>query len=239
MKKANFLYLSCLAFLASSTSALAESPRSMMLELHGGTYSPQVDSEFEDASPWGDIFGNKSMMQFKGYLDYQFFQKHGSLSVGGTAGFGWISGKALDDSGADAEDSVGFYTVPLALSLTYRWDWAAVAHNVPLVPYVKAGLSAAFWWSTNARGQVSNQTDAQGAGRPGYGITFGWHAGGGIMFLLDVFSDHMSANFDNEFGINNSYLFAEYLYQSLDNFGAGNALILTDGAFSFGIAFEF
>jgi len=224
---------------AAVPPALAETPRSMMLELHGGGYAPDVDSALDGGTPWADIFGSGSMTMLRLHLDYQIWQDFGSLAIGAGVGYGWIDGKARDEEGEATEDQVGFNLVPMTLSVVYRWDWAAINHSVPFVPYVKVGLTGAFWWATDAKDSVSNTRDSQGNAREGSGLTLGWHVGGGVMFLLDVFSASMAAGFDNEAGVNNSYLFVEYLYTSIDDFGSADSLVLSDNALSFGLAFEF
>lgn len=239
-----FWALSIATTLAAGSSfapaALAESPRSMMLELHGGGYSPDVDSALTgSATPWADTFGSSSMTLLRLHLDYQFWQEVGSLAIGAGLGYGWIDGKARNDDGEVTDDEVGFNVAPLTLSLVYRFDWAAVHHGFPLVPYVKVGLTGAFWWATDAKDSISNTRDADGQAREGSGLTFGWHVAGGLMFLLDVFSASMAAGFDNEAGVNNSYLFVEYHYAQVDDFGSSKSLVLSDGALSFGLAFEF
>lgn len=222
---------------ALALPALAESPRSMMLELHGGSYSPDVDSEFGGQTPWKDSFGGGSMTLLRMHLDYELWQAHGTLAVGAGFGYGWINGNARNEAGDKTEDEVGFNLMPLQLSVVYRWDWAAVEYGVPLVPYAKIGLTGAMWWATDAKDRISNVPDGDGT-REGRGFTLGWHASVGLMFLLDVFSDSMAINFDTESGVNNSYIFAEYQHTDLDDFG-GDSIVLSDDAFSFGLAFEF
>lgn len=233
----------CLAALALpalclTATAHAESPRSMMLELHGGTYAPEVDSEFSEQTPWKDTFGSGSMTMLRAHLDYQLWQGHGSLAIGAGLGYGWIDGKARNAEGEKTDDAVGFNLMPLQVSVVYRWDWAAVEHGVPLVPYGKVGVTGAFWWATDAKDDISNTQNGTG-GREGRGLTWGWHASAGLMFLLDVFSSSMAIGFDSESGVNNSYIFAEYQHTSLDDFGSAKSIVLSDDALSFGLAFEF
>ncbi len=229
----------CLGAALLAPAASAESPRSMMLELHGGSYAPDVDSAFDGATPWKDTFGSGELTMLRMHLDYALWHGFGTVAVGAGFGYGWADGKARNSEGEATTDEVGFNLLPLQASLVYRWDWAAVEHSVPLVPYVKVGLSGAFWWATDAKDNISNTRAADGTGREGNGLTLGWHVAGGLMFLLDIFSDSMAAGFDNESGVNNSYLFAEYLHTSLDDFGSAESIVLSDDALSFGLAFEF
>lgn len=219
-------------------SARAESPRTMMLELHGGSYAPAVDAALDGATPWKDTFGAKSMTMLRMHLDYELWQEVGTLAIGAGFGYGWIDGKARDSAGEATSDSVGFNILPLQLSLVYRFDWAAQKYSVPLVPYAKVGLTGAFWWATDGKDSISN-TQVSGDAREGRGLTLGWHVAGGLMFLLDIFSSSMAAGFDNESGVNNSYIFAEFQHSQVDDFGSSKSLDLSDNALSFGLAFEF
>jgi len=171
----------CLA----ATPALADSPRTMMLELHGGAYAPDVDSELSGATPWKDTFGAGSMTMLRMHLDYELWQEHGTVAIGAGFGYGWIDGNARNEEGDKTDDKVGFNLMPLQLSLVYRWDWAAVEHGVPLVPYGKVGLTGAIWWATDAKDNISN-TRVGDAAREGQGLTLGWHAAVGVMFLLGL-----------------------------------------------------
>jgi hypothetical protein len=209
-----------------------------MLELHGGSYAPAVDSAFEARTPWADVFGSKQLTLLRGHFDWQLWDGFGTAAVGLGAGYGWVDGFARDADGEATEDEIGFNLMPLTLSVVYRFDWAASRFGFPLVPYGKAGLSAGLWWATDADDDVTTATDASGRSRRGSGVTFGWHAAGGLMFLLDVLAPGMAASMQDEAGVRNTYLFAEYSRSVLDDFGGGRSLVLSDDALSFGLAFE-
>ena len=49
----------------------------------------------------------------------------------------------------------------------------------------------------------------------------------------------MARAFDLDMGVNNSYLFAEYLSATIDDFGDRNSLHLGDDTVFFGVAFDF
>ncbi len=226
------------AVCALSSSALAESPRSMMLEVHVGQHTPAID-ESTPGTPYADTFGNDAMWLIGMNLDYQVWRDHGSLAVGGGLGYGWVDGFALNGDGSQSADEAGFNILPLSVNVTYRWDWAALRHNVPLVPYAKVGLTWALWWATDGKGDVAVVADEDGNARTGRGGTLGWQAGVGLQFLLDAVSPGMAREFDNDVGVNNSYIFAEFLYRGLDDFGSDSSLDLSAGSLSFGLMFEF
>lgn len=224
---------------ALAAPAHAESPRNMTVSLHLGSYAPAVDEQFTTATPWNDVFGDSTMLLLGLEVGYHLFKSHGTLAVTGGWRYGWVDGAALTGEGDASEDEVGFNFMPFSANLVYRWDWAAIRHGVPLVPYVKVGLTAALWWATNGKDEIANVRDDDGGARKGRGLTFGWQVGGGIQFLLDALAPSMAREFDIEVGVNNSFLFAEFMYTELNDFGSSESINLGDAAFSFGLMFEF
>ena len=217
----------------------AESPRSMMFEFHLGPYTPQVDRAFEKSAPYNDIFGDEAMMMFGAHMDYQFFQRFGSIALGGGARIGWVEGLALNEDESKSSDQTSLHVLPLTATLTYRFDWMSQNWNLPIVPYGKVGLTYTVWWVTNGNDEIANTYDKDDVGREGHGGTFGFHAGGGVQILLDWFGEGMAAEFDTEAGVNNSFLFFEYAYHSVNDFGSKTSIDLGDETFSAGLMFEF
>lgn len=214
--------------------------RSMMLELHVGPYDPAIDEQFVTATPYDDVFGDEGVVLFGFHLDRQLFQSFGSLGLGGGLRYGWVDGKALADDGTKSKDETTLHLLPVQLSLVYRLDVAAVRWDVPFVPYAKGGLTYALWWVTNGRDEIANAYDQDGNGRVGAGGTLGWHFAAGLQLLLDWLDGSAAQELDNESGVNNSYLFAEWSLNSVNDFGSATSMELSDrGALSFGLMFEF
>ena len=240
MKAVRVFALATLALMLMASNALAESERSMMLEIHAGPYEPQIDRAFLYSSPYSDYFSDAPMVMVGFHWDYQVWQGFGSVAVGVGARFGWADGLAASQDGSSASsDPTSLNVVPLTASVTYRFDWLAQNLSIPLVPYVKGGMTYSLWWVTNGSGEIANTYDLEGEGRVGYGGTFGFHAGGGLQFLLDWFGAGMAAEFDTEVGVNNSYIFFEYAYHSVNDFGSETSFDLGDANFSAGLMFEF
>ena len=77
-----------------------------------------------------------------------------------------------------------------------------------------------------------------GAGNKGSGGKWGWGATGGLAFMLDVLQPRFARDFDSDLGVNHSYLFAEYTYADVNNFGAGG-LNLSSRRWMFGLALDY
>lgn len=216
-----------------------ESPRNMALELHVGPYTPSIDSQFRDATPYQDVFGNDGAILFGVHADYQLWQDFGSVAVGGGMRYGRVEGTALRADGGQTTDSTTLQFIPLKADVIYRFDWPAVEYGVPFVPYAKLGLDYVVWWITNNRDEVANAFGPDGKGRAGRGGTFGWHFAIGGQLLLDFLEPATATRFDQETGVNNSYLFAEFAVNQVNDFGTGGSFDLSDNAFSAGLMFEF
>ena len=57
--------------------------------------------------------------------------------------------------------------------------------------------------------------------------------------LLDVFEPSAAQTFDQEVGVNNSYLYADFFLARVDQFGKRNKLDLSDITWTVGLAVEF
>jgi hypothetical protein len=231
-----------LAALAAAPGALADTSRDMMLELHFGPYTPEVDSAFSvgagQSGPYEAAFSGDGMFMLGMYLDYQLWQDVGSVAIGGGWQYGWVDGTAIEEG---ATDETGFNLVPFDVAVTYRFDYLARRWGVPLVPYVKAGFTWALWWVTNGKDEIANarSPDPPYEGRTGMSNTFGFFAGGGLQLLLDVLDRSMAMSLDEETGINHSYLFVEFTRRELNDFYSASSIDLSESHLSFGLMFEF
>lgn len=229
-----------LSLLCVAPQASAESTRTWQLEIKFGPYKPSIDDEFSGgAKPFETIYGDTSVLMGMAELQWQFWRRVGSLSLGVASGYAVDRGKSLADDGTKPGDKTEFNVVPLQLHLQYQFDYLADTYNIPFVPYVKAGFDYWFWWFEDAEGETSKFTDTAGNSLSGAGGTFGWHVGGGMRFLLDWFDEASANAFDLEIGVNNSYVFVEYLYTRVDDFGSSNSIQIGDGLIFGGLAFEF
>jgi hypothetical protein len=215
-------------------TARAETPIEWQIEVKLGPYKANIDREFSGATPFEDVYGSADVLMGLVEIDYQFWRDVGSLGVGLTAGYALDKGTAIDPStNTKSGDSTAFNIVPISASLVYTFDYLAIEYDIPFVPFAKAGLDYWVWWFRD-----SNEDIARSGGAKGQGATAGWHVGGGIKFLLDWFDPHSANSFDMEIGVNNSYIFAEFILARVDDFGKSSSLRVGDELFMFGLAFE-
>lgn len=224
------------------------------LEFKMGPYLPAVDRRYEGAGfgPYATIFGRTDslgntndkpklgVMPVLGF-EWQFLHVAGPLAIGTQVAFFRDTAKALlvepDDDGnvRSAADDTAFGMVPLALLLSYRFEYMADKLRVPIVPYAKGGLAYAFWWTKDGNGNISRNS----MGEKGSGGVAGWQVNAGAMIRLDFLEPNAAIRFDQISGINHTYIFGEYQLSRIANFGAGNSIALGDSTWFAGLAIEF
>jgi hypothetical protein len=225
------------------------SPRSFFGELKFGPYRPHIDSEFSGTGPYRRYFGDSSGVMTQYELDYQLFQRFGSLAVGFGLGYWTKSGHAfLCTSGSGAScvpdfeqeggDSTSLSILPLAFMAVYRFDVLAEHYRIPFVPYAKFGLTCSFWWAEKGNGKVSAAT-VDGKTVHGRGAQGGLVTTLGAALQLDVLDPGAGHELDASLGINHTYLFWEWVWTGAEGFGSSSALKIGDSNWLAGLAFEF
>jgi hypothetical protein len=232
-----------LAVAMSAGAALGEevhgaSRRSFFFEAKVAPYFPEIDSHFATKpGPYEKVFGNTFLWLGEAELDFQFFQKFGTLAVGVSAGYAEKYGKAfVASSGETASESTAIHLVPIKALLVYRFDWLNQKHGIPLVPYVKGGPVIMPWW-------VTKGPDVEVVGElKGAGYKLGLAGTVGLSLCLDFLDPRLARDFDISVGVNHSYIFAEWTYQNMVLFEPSSntsPLDLSSKNFTFGLGLEF
>ena len=232
------LAMCCMALLPEAAEAYVPSPQVGAFELKFGPYTPNVDEEpslkASGTTPYKDMFGDDWMFLTVIELDWQFMRIPGaSLGVGGSMGFMQEYTKSENEFGVESADYTVLNVMPFALLGVVRVDALADHLGIPIVPYFKGGLCWYLWWVLGG-GSV-----ASAGGEDAVGGTPGWQINPGIMLRLDQFDTMSARTFDNEIGVNHSYIFAELLWATVEGFGRDDFLYLSDTTFMIGIALEF
>jgi len=140
-------------------------------------------------------------------------------------------------------DETTFNLVPVSLLLVYRFDELSKRYRIPLIPYVKAGFGAYFWWLSSSASFVSslNTTDSSGSTmtRDASGATYGLVVHPGLAIDLSAIDLQASRVIDSEIGLNRVSLFVELHAAFMSGWGQSNKLDLSDTTFNAGINFEF
>ena len=224
------------------------------IEFKIGPYLPEVDSRYTGSGfgPYATIFGRTNsngetikkprlgVMPVLAF-EWQIVYLGGPLGIGTQVGFFRDKAKALVADPVAGEnlrsnaDKVTFGMVPLAVLAIYRLELFADFYHVPIVPYVKGGVAYTFWWAKDGTKKVA--VNAQG--EKGRGGVVGWQLNPGVMLRLDFIERNSAKKLDTSTGINHTYLFGEFQFSRMRNFGVGNAIDLGDKTFFGGLAMEF
>ncbi len=237
------------------------SPQRFAVEVKFGPYLPDIDRKYSGAGlgPYASVYGvtndrgEATGQPSKGFyggvaFEYQIVNLLGPLGVG----FQWslFRDKAqalLADPPADetqsvrsAADKTRFAVMPMALQVVYRFEFLADRFRIPLVPYAKAGVNYSFWWSKDGSGDISTIKDDNGKViDKARGGAWGFQTNVGGMLRLDFLERGEARNLDRITGINHTYLFGEWQFSRVNNFGRKNSINLGDSTWLVGLAIEF
>jgi len=215
-----------------------EPPIGFLFELKMGTLVPRVgDEPGLSSNPYQTIYGNKSMLFGGGEIDFIAWHGYGAVSVGFAAGYSELYAPAIlvtndANNGQPSTEKTALLIFPLRLPVAYRFDVTWSRWRIPFVPYVKLALLATPWRVT--KGGTTEVVN----GQTGSGLKWGYGFTVGLAFILDVLSTQMAKDMHTDTGIRHTYIFAEYNYDKLDDFGKVG-LNLSARYFTFGLGFEF
>ncbi len=231
----------------------AESKQRFALEVKFGPYLPSVDrNSTAEYGPYAQIFGRtdengqvngqpkRGLFSVVGF-EWQFYDFGGPFSIGTTVGFfrdraaGLLVEPDEDGSFRSRADRVSFGVVPVTVLLGYRFELLADRYRVPLVPYARAGLGYAFWWSRGGDKKISVNSE----GEKGRGGSLGWQANLGMMLRLDFLDRGSTRSLDQTTGINHTYIFGEWQFSHLDGFGSDKRMAVGDDTWLAGLAIAF
>lgn len=227
------LALTCATLLAAPQARAQEEPRTYgIAELKLGAYRPQLDREFGGAASYDAFFGDTAMVHVEGEWDMYVLDWYGRYGLGLHAGFTQNTADVLSETD-DAPGQTTLRVIPLRLSLVGRWDHFARRHGIPLVPTLKLGVDYYLWRVLASDGETASAQDVSARGGK-----LGWHISPGLHLLLDPLAPESAASMQRHWGVDNTYLFGEFLHADVDGFGA-EGFDLGSNQWLFGVAVEF
>ena len=201
-------------------------PPDWSLEIGVSLYRPAVDSEFSDgAHPFADTFSSSRHLLSELELDRYLARRYGTWGVGLRGGYYQVTGTAfLADGITRSGDKTALRLIPFSLSVLYRADRIPHLRNVPLVPYLKAGLDGVVWTASRTGNSPSHT-----------GFTPGWHGAAGVALglnFLGMGSLNPGALADP------CALFFEWDYAVINGLGLGHTLHVGDSTWFAGVMIE-
>lgn len=217
-----------------------------------GPYFPNIEAEFAEGDrPFSGAFGTDKRLLGQVSAEYYLWQGHGKLGLGATAGYTRFTGSSEIEGDGTAEDGANdqegstegnnldlneearFTVFPLGVIAAYRWDFLVHQFGLPIAAKIEGGLDYYLWKISDGSGNVATIDGNRAAGG-----TPGAHATLRGEFLLDWVDPQSAASFDMSWGINNTYLFAEYTFSRVQDLN-GQGFRLGDNFWQLGLAFEF
>ena len=220
-----------------------ESPQHFAFEFRFSPFRPDIDSDpaLHGQAPYSQIFGDSKRILIGAELDWQALRIPHLGTFGPGLGIGYTSMSAAAPlrkpppppasplSGEQTTlDIFPFYAVAVL-----RADVLAREASIPIVPYAKAGLGYALWRASNDNGTSSHDNVA------GKGHSYSTLVALGLSLDLNAFDAHAAKDFDNEMGINHTYLFFEYYSSDFTILGPASQLRVGTTSWATGLALEF
>ncbi|MBW2453602.1 MAG: hypothetical protein JRI68_03790 [Deltaproteobacteria bacterium] len=211
-------------------------PSHFLFELRFGPYSPEVDEEFDGATPYADTFGDDARFYFG--LELDWLPLHipyvGSLGVGFGWGYTSSSGATtVASTGAEAGSETSLSIHPMHLSGILRLDGLLRRLRIPIVPYVKLGLGFGVWDASGPNGT------SEVNGVTGEGTSLGLHTAIGGALALNAFDASAAVAMREETGIRYAYLYGEWMGANLDGIGDTPQMHVGTSTVVLGLALDF
>jgi hypothetical protein len=222
-----------------------------------GPYVPQIDAQLGGRpgveGPYAEMFGTGLAMMPQADFDRVLWRNDwGMIGVGLTVGY--LSRKAhayLENSSPTMNgnrpvsegDLNTFRLLPVAVLASYRFTYLADVVGVPIVPYVRAGLSYYVWWMNGPSGDIA-QVCQNGGNEPmctqnrALGASAGFQASIGLQVFAEQI-DKTAAKAMRDSGLDHAGFYAELNYADVDGFGNPTKLSVGDTTWFAGITFEF
>ena len=196
------------------------------IEIGVSLYRPDVDSEFSNGNhPFGETFGSSRHLLSEIEVDRYVYHRFGTWGVGLRGGYYSVTGVAfLADGKTRSGDETALRLIPFALSLVYKADRIPGLKQVPLIPYLKAGLDGVVWTMSGTGGSASHS-----------GFTPGWHTAAGLALGLNFLG---MGTLNPGALADPCALFFEWDYAAINGLGFGKLLHVGDSTWFAGVTFD-
>lgn len=169
---------------------------------------------------YGDAMVPKLGLDF----DWHVFDPFGSFQLGFEVAFTWVNGKAAGqdqvgqtDCSARTVSNTNVNMNLLMFNPRIRYVFDEFVEDFYIVPFVEGGINMTGYYFTY---QGSADTRGQANDHDPLGIRFGWHAGGGFLFLLDWIEPTVSASARANGTYEHIYLKTQVSYVQVNDFGS-------------------
>ena len=177
---------------------------------------------------------------------------YGQFLVGGQIGYmqktayTYLDGTSADDPMRERSRTSKntFRLIPTAATVSYRFTTLDDYYGIPIVPFVRAGLSYYMWWIRAPNGDVSKVCEDTAADMScanedkAYGGSLGYQGSVGLSVRAERI-DNDAAISMRASGIQHAGFYVELSYAKVDGFGSDSKLSVGDNTWFAGFDFEF
>lgn len=214
-----------------------------------GTYYFDTDG---DAQKLGDEKHEKRVWQAMPMLDIDriVWRGFGQIGVGGSFGYMQKTAYAYANGTTESQETRArsrsakntFRLVPLAATVTYRFTYLDERWGIPVVPYLRGGLSYYLWWMKGPNGDLSKVCEGGDetmcSDDKAYGGTPGVQVSAGIAIRAERIDADAARSMRNS-GIQHAGFYGEVFWGRVDGFGSETKLWVGDTTWFAGANFEF
>ncbi len=233
-----------------------------------GPYIPEIDLQagqnaLTGKGPYEAMFGDyyldgkkheRRVWQVLPMLDVDriIWNGFGQIGVGGSIGYmqksayAYVDGTSEDEaerprSGASRNT---FRLIPLAATVSYRFTYLDDRFGIPIVPYLRGGLSYYAWMIKAPNGDLSRVCAETAADmscvsyNKARGGSLGYQGSIGLAVRAERIDSEAAMSMRNS-GIQHAGFYAELQYAKVDGFGSDSRLSVGDNTWFAGVDFEF
>jgi hypothetical protein len=213
-----------------------------------GPYYPAIDKQFgTQPGPYKQMFGGYRMTPMLD-VDRILWTGFGQVGVGISLGYMQVSANSFTD-GSDPNDPMRprsegddntFRLIPTALTATYRFTYLDDVYGIPVVPYIRGGLSYYIWWLSADGDQVckAGQMGPMCERNKPYGGSLGYQGSIGLSLRAERIDPDTAMSMQQS-GIQHAGVYAELFLANVDGFGSATKLSVGDRTWFAGFDFEF
>jgi hypothetical protein len=207
-----------------------------------GPYTPDVGNP--QSSQYDAHFGTSQHLMTMLDVDYILWTGFGQVGVGGSIGYWQKTARAFStmnmmtsDARSNADEA--FRLIPFALTATYRFTMLDDNYGIPVVPYVRGGLSYYVWWvSVNGHYARICDDNNENCGNKALGASLGLQGAIGLAVRAERV-DASTAMSMQQSGIEHAGIYAELSLAKVNGFGSDKKLSVGDKSWFAGVDFEF
>lgn len=232
-----------------------------------GPYIPDIDIQaglnaLTQQGPYEAMFGDwyldgkkheRAVWQILPMLDVDriIWDGFGHVGVGGSIGYmqktahAYLEGTSEDDPMRERSRSskTKFRLIPLAATATYRFTYLDERFGIPVVPYLRGGLSYYMWEIEAPDGSTSKvcmdgSDTADCETNDARGASLGFQGSVGLSIRAERI-DSAAATSMRAGGIQHAGFYAEWSWAKVDGFGSETKLAVGDTTWFAGVDFEF